>query len=148
MDYRLRRHDGEYRWILDRSKPVEIGGEFAGFIGFALDATERHDMDATRHDMEEQVRLLTLATRDMVWSWDERSGRVIHNTAFSEVLGDVPGPVDATVEWWKLRVHSEDQERAIPEAGSVDVRMTGRGGRLVEPAQGQRRLRHQNLREA
>ena len=113
MDYRLRRHDGEYRWILDRSKPIEIEGDFAGFVGFALDVTERHDVDATRHDMEEQVRLLTLATRDMVWSWDARSGRVIHNTAFSEVLGDVPGPVEPTIEWWKQRVHPEDQENAI-----------------------------------
>ena len=42
----------------------------------------------------------------------------------------------------------EDQERAVPKASSVDVRMTGRGGRLVEPTQGQRRLCHQDLREA
>ena len=127
MEYRLRRHDGEYRWVFDRSRPVEIGGKFAGFIGFCVDVTERRDMDASRRDMEEQVRLLTLATRDMVWSWDARTGRVIHNTAFSEVLGDVPGPLDATMDWWKQRVHSEDRERAVGaftralDNGSSDV---------------------------
>ena len=37
---------------------------------------------------------------------------MIHNSAFSDVLGDVPGPLGATFEWWKQRVHSEDRERA------------------------------------
>ena len=113
MEYRLRRHDGEYRWVFDRSRPIETGGKFTGFIGFCLDVTERRDMDASRRDMEEQVRLLTLATRDMVWSWDVRTDRVIHNSAFSEILGDVPGPLGTTLEWWKQRVHSEDRARAV-----------------------------------
>ncbi len=112
MEYRLRRHDGEYRWVFDRSRPVEIENRLVGFIGFCVDVTERRDMDASRRDMEEQVRLLTLATRDMVWSWDARTGRVIHNTAFSEVLGDAPGVLAAAIEWWKQRVHSEDRQRA------------------------------------
>ena len=120
MDYRLRRHDGEYRWVFDRSRPVEIDGKFVGFIGFAVDVTERRDLDASRRDMEEQVRLLTLATRDLVWSWDARTGRVIHNKAFSEILGDAPGPLNATLEWWKQRVHSEDRERAT---GAFDKAM-------------------------
>ena len=113
MEYRLRRHDGEYRWVFDRSRPIEAGEKFAGFIGFSVDVTERRDMDASKREVEEQVRLLTLATRDMVWSWDARTGRVIHNTAFSDVLGEVPGPLEATLEWWKKRVHSEDRARAI-----------------------------------
>ena len=113
MEYRLRRHDGEYRWVFDRSRPIEIDDRFVGFIGFCVDITERRDIDASRRDMEEQVRLLTLATRDMVWSWDARTGRVIHNAAFSEVLGDTPGPLDATLEWWKQRVHVEDRDRAM-----------------------------------
>ena len=113
MEYRLRRHDGEFRWVFDRSRPIEIEGSFTGFIGFSVDVTERRDMDASRRDMEEQVRLLTLATRDMVWSWDARTGRVIHNTAFSDMLGEVPGPLAATLAWWKQRVHSEDRDRAM-----------------------------------
>ena len=113
MEYRLRHHDGEYRWVFDRSRPIETDGKFLGFVGFCLDVTERRDMDASRRDMEEQVRLLTLATRDMVWSWDARTGRVIHNTAFSDVLGEVPGSLAPTLEWWKQRVHAEDRERAV-----------------------------------
>lgn len=41
MEYRLRRHDGEYRWILDRGVPYyDVNNEFLGFIGSCIDITE------------------------------------------------------------------------------------------------------------
>jgi len=40
MEYRLRRADGEYRWILDTGVARHMpGGEFAGYIGSAIDIT-------------------------------------------------------------------------------------------------------------
>ena len=42
MEYRLRRHDGQYRWILDIGVPrFNQDGSFAGYIGIAVDVTER-----------------------------------------------------------------------------------------------------------
>jgi PAS domain S-box-containing protein len=42
MDYRLRRHDGEYRWVLDNGRPFYRGdGTFAGYLGSCVDITER-----------------------------------------------------------------------------------------------------------
>lgn len=42
MEYRLRRHDGEYRWIFDRGTPFyDADDEFAGYIGSCIDVTER-----------------------------------------------------------------------------------------------------------
>jgi len=47
MVYRLRRHDGAYRWILDRGTPrYAPDGEFAGFIGSCVDITEIKDVEA------------------------------------------------------------------------------------------------------
>jgi PAS domain S-box-containing protein len=42
MQYRLRRHDGEYRWVFDQGVPrFNADGSFAGYIGSCIDITER-----------------------------------------------------------------------------------------------------------
>ena len=42
IQYRLRRHDGAYRWILERGVPrFSVDGSFAGYVGSAIDVTER-----------------------------------------------------------------------------------------------------------
>lgn len=42
MEYRLRRHDGEWRWINDRGVPaIDENGVFSGFVGSCLDVTEK-----------------------------------------------------------------------------------------------------------
>ena len=42
MQYRLRRHDGEYRWVLDRGIPRFDGNNsFTGYIGSCVDITDR-----------------------------------------------------------------------------------------------------------
>jgi len=42
MEYRLRRHDGEYRWVDDTGAPiVNPDGSFVGYIGSCVDITDR-----------------------------------------------------------------------------------------------------------
>ena len=42
MEQRLRRHDGEYRWVLSAGVPrYNVDGSVAGYIGTAVDITER-----------------------------------------------------------------------------------------------------------
>jgi PAS domain S-box-containing protein len=42
LEYRLRRHDGKYRWMVDIGVPrFNADGSFAGYIGSAIDVTER-----------------------------------------------------------------------------------------------------------
>jgi PAS domain S-box-containing protein len=41
MQYRLRRHDGEYRWMLDTGVPrINPDGSFDGYIGSCIDVTQ------------------------------------------------------------------------------------------------------------
>jgi PAS domain S-box-containing protein len=59
MEYRLRRHDGEYRWIFDRGVPyMDDDGAFAGFIGSCIDVHERREaQDAQLTHNREQLAL-------------------------------------------------------------------------------------------
>jgi PAS domain S-box-containing protein len=46
MEYRLRSHDGEFRWILDVGVPrFNKDGSFAGYIGSAIDVTNRREAE-------------------------------------------------------------------------------------------------------
>jgi PAS domain S-box-containing protein len=46
MDYRLRRHDGEFRWLQDDGCPrYDANGRFVGFIGYCLDVTDRKRLE-------------------------------------------------------------------------------------------------------
>jgi PAS domain S-box-containing protein len=59
-EYRLRRKDGEYRWVEDHGRPLTgSGGEFAGFIGGAFDVTERK-----RHE-EAKTRFIANAAHEL-----------------------------------------------------------------------------------
>ncbi|MGD0014328.1 MAG: PAS domain S-box protein [Bryobacteraceae bacterium] len=60
MEYRLRRHDGAYRWILDIGKPLfGADGTLTGHIGNCVDLTERKQAEgaARRYEvLSEQAR--------------------------------------------------------------------------------------------
>lgn len=65
MEYRLRRHDGEYRWILDIGRPLlGTGGEFVGYIGYCFDITERistqKQLKEMNADLEDRVSQRTM----------------------------------------------------------------------------------------
>lgn len=56
IEYRIRRHDGEYRWLLDTGIPrYEDNGEFLGYIGSCIDITEhrqiRIDLERSNADL-------------------------------------------------------------------------------------------------
>jgi PAS domain S-box-containing protein len=46
MEYRLRRYDGEYQWVLDEGHPLySQDGEFAGYIGCCLIVTDQKEVE-------------------------------------------------------------------------------------------------------
>lgn len=64
MEYRLRRHDGAWRWVLDRGAPsFGPDGAFLGFIGTCVDVSDRVEGRLARErlharELEELRRLI------------------------------------------------------------------------------------------
>ncbi len=67
MEYRLRRKDGAYRWILDRGTPRYVpDGQFAGYIGSCVDITERRELESElRGAIEARDDFLSVASHEL-----------------------------------------------------------------------------------
>jgi PAS domain S-box-containing protein len=67
MEYRLRRHDGELRWILDRGTPRYLpDGTFAGYIGSCVDITERRQLEVDlRKAVKVRDEFLSIASHEL-----------------------------------------------------------------------------------
>ncbi len=54
--YRLRRQDGEYRWVLEHGVPWATGdGVFLGYIGSGTDVTEQRRLEEQRNQLLEEL---------------------------------------------------------------------------------------------
>ena len=87
IDYRLRRHDGVYRWMHDRSAPrFDAAGTFLGSISSCMDITEQHDKDSRVREVNEALgnALEGIATLDTNFNFTSI------NSAFASALGSVP----------------------------------------------------------
>jgi two-component system CheB/CheR fusion protein len=90
MEYRLRRHDGQHRWIFDRGVPyTDDRGEFAGFIGSCVDVHERR-----RAQDEFEQWMLAIVSHD------------IRNPL---------GAIDTSAQLLAMRAGHDDKMRTIAE---------------------------------
>lgn len=61
LDYRLRRHDGEYRWAVDAAAPrVDDEGRFLGFVGSVLDISDRKQAEQMLMDQRDREHDIAL----------------------------------------------------------------------------------------
>jgi len=58
MDLRVRRHDGQYRWMLDNGVPrIGADGAAIGYVGSCVDIHERKELEESLAERTQQLRL-------------------------------------------------------------------------------------------
>jgi PAS domain S-box-containing protein len=91
MEYRLRRHDREYRWVLDTAVPrFNRDGSFAGYIGSCIDITERRQAEDAIREGETRYRRIIETTNEGVWLLDSKLHTSYVNRQMAEMLGYEP----------------------------------------------------------
>lgn len=107
FEYRLRRADGEYRWILDTGVPRhDSDGSFAGYIGSCIDVSERKQAEDTLRRSEAKVRAILEAAGDGILTLDEHGVVDTANRAAAMLFG---WPADELV--------GTSIDRLVPELG-------------------------------
>ena len=130
MDYRLRRHDGEYRWIRDEGTPyLDSTGRFLGFVNHCQDI---HDLIQARQDQarlsgelrlnEERLRLAMEATQDGLWDWNIQTGQTFYSPAWFRMLGYEPAEFAEkgdTYHLWADLLDPDLREDIIRQVGEL-----------------------------
>jgi PAS domain S-box-containing protein len=104
IEYRLRRADGEYRWLLDTGKPLFTEAAFAGYIASAIDITDQKTARAA----------LSTLNRRLIEAQEQERSRVARE------LHD-----DVCQQLSMLSMHLDRLSRVIPES-AVDARKQAR----------------------
>jgi PAS domain S-box-containing protein len=166
MEYRLRRADGAYRWVLDRGVPLAESGERCdGYIGGAIDITERkaaetvlqHAQEKLERRVQERTAALTAANAEIrrfayIVSHDLRAplinlkgfARELRNA--STVLTEALPACVPHLEERQATAVTQSLDDDIPEAlGFIETAVT-RMDRLIEAVLQLARLGHRDLR--
>lgn len=71
MEYRLRRHDGEYRWLHEQGKPRHDADQrFIGYVGSCLDVTDLRRAEAVALERGAILEQVFHVIRDMLFVLD------------------------------------------------------------------------------
>jgi PAS domain S-box-containing protein len=113
MEYRLRRYDGEYRWIHDIGVPrFNPDQSFAGYIGSCIDVTPSKLMEQQLRTSEERSRrIIRDSPVAMAVSHGLQQTQELLNNKFTEVFGYTEEDVPDIEHWWLL-AYPDPQYRA------------------------------------
>lgn len=124
IEYRMRRRDGDYRWVLDRAAPrFASQGLFLGYVGVVTDIDQRKRAELSLARSLERERRLRTAI--------EESSRA-RNVFLASVLSELDAPARAIAAWSShLRQHLPPGTEATESLEAI-IRNAQAQSRIIE----------------
>jgi PAS domain S-box-containing protein len=120
MEYRVRRADGVYRWLLDTGVPrYGSDGNFAGYIGSCLDITDRKTSEDALRESQQRYTMASAAGAVGVWDWNFETNQLFVDTGLKSLLGFEDAEISTRPDDWGSRVHPEDLPAAATAVKAV-----------------------------
>ncbi|KAA2242152.1 hybrid sensor histidine kinase/response regulator [Salinarimonas soli] len=111
LEYRLRRADGTYAYVLDSSAPrLGENGEVLGHVGSVVDLSRRYEAEEALRQSEERLRLAQEAGRISSWDVDLATGDATWLGAWRSVIGDWGDEKPSQALFMRI-VHPDDREQ-------------------------------------
>ena len=110
-EYRLRRHDGAYRWALDAASPrYSDRGEFLGYIGSVVDIQERKEVEEALRKSRERFDIVRDAAQVGFWFCDLPFDVLVWDNRVKEHFW-LPPDAPVTIDTFYEQIHPADRER-------------------------------------
>ena len=110
IDFRLRRADGAYRWVIDAAATrFAQDTEYLGYVGSVIDIDDRREAEQRIQDNEERLRLATEAAEVGFWDVDVVGGLLIWPPRVKAMFGISP-EVPVTLADFYGGLHPDDRD--------------------------------------
>ncbi|PTX93298.1 hypothetical protein DB345_16930 [Spartobacteria bacterium LR76] len=124
MDYRLRRNDGVYRWVMDRGIPIfSHEGIFLGYMGSCIDINERKEAE------EQGDALLKMEQAARVQA--ERTA-LLKDEFLATVSHEMRTPLTAMLGWVQLLRSGSLPAETVPQALETIERNARAQAKLID----------------
>jgi two-component system sensor kinase FixL len=95
IEYRLRRHDGDYHWVLQKGVPRHApNGDFIGYIGSAIDITDRKQAEESNRKLAHAQRLVVMGQLSATIAHEVRQplAAILSNADAARMMLNSPRP--------------------------------------------------------
>ncbi|MBA3648546.1 MAG: PAS domain S-box protein [Chitinophagales bacterium] len=87
-EYRLRHHDGEYRWVKVHAKPTySVNNTYVGYVGSVLDIQDQKDAEYSLKEAADRVEEILGSLPHMAWMADTNGKLIFVNKGYTAFTG-------------------------------------------------------------